>query len=121
MADLQTMFGVEGGESLPPCAPVALTLGGLFQKLGGAFVIDSRGRRGIMTPEYFEPGEMPQLTTDVCDRFHNRAEYAGAMKLVRVMLERLDKQDRDYLFDLFASAAVDPRKADGPSEPRRAS
>jgi hypothetical protein len=112
MTDLQSLFGIAPAKmELPPCPEVALTLALTFQRLGGGFSIDSTGRRGVFSPCCALGDDLPQPLPDAIpsDCFQSEDEWQGALKLVRALLGRLHPSDRDYVFDMFAIEAMDPR------------
>ena len=92
---------------LPSSPEVALTLGLVYQRLEGWFSITSRGQRGYGRPCYFRDRALPQLPfAPIHQQFHSQAEYEGAMKMLEVLISRLDKSDADFVFDAFGHAAV---------------
>ena len=121
-ANLGELFGYDQPKLFPPSPHAAMLLGSVFIRLGGYFSIDGRGQRGI--GRMYQPAldEMPQLPDATpCEQFHTSDEFDGAVKLLDALIRRLDKSDRDYLFDAFAYATADDRKlVQSIEEPRRA-
>lgn len=108
--------------TFPRAPDAAAMLGVLYQRLGGFFSIDSSGRRGM--GRAFEPvheSAIPQLPqAKPHQRLLNAEHWEGAMRLIEGCLSALDPEDKAFLFDLFAVAAVDPRAVSSSvEEPRR--
>ena len=81
-----------------------------FQRLGGWFCIDSRGSRGIGKPCCAWEDAIPQIPrTEPHEQFQNEDEWLGSLKLLHALIRRMDKEDRDAIFDILASTAVDER------------
>lgn len=122
-ANLGELFGYDQPKLFPPSPQAAFLLGSVFIRLGGYFSIDSRGQRGLGRIYQVAMEVMPQLPDATpCEQFHSSEEFDGAVKLIDALIRRLDKSDRDYLFDLFAHGAYDERKfVPSIEEPRRAS
>ena len=112
---------------LPPDPNVGMMLALLYRRLGGSFSIASNGSRYFGRPEpcYFrlQGQDLPQLAgAKPHERFLCPEEWAGAIKLVEALLQRLHSADSDMIFDLLATVALDERKC-RPSieDPRRPS
>lgn len=53
---------------------------------------------------------LPQLPdTEPHEQFHNGAGWNGAMKLLDILIHRIEKADKDFIFDTLATTAVDER------------
>ena len=108
--------------SLPSSPETAFLIGALYQRLGCSFCIDSNGERVVIEPCYFEREDKRQPFPDAepHEQFYCADEWRGAIKLLAGLLRRMSAADRDFVYDLFALEAVDPR-ALTPSieEPRR--
>lgn len=123
---IASMFGADARSDELPCHPqTAFFVGCLFLKLGGSFTIGSNGQRyvGRPTPALYRlNGEgLPQIPrTEPHEQFHSDDEWGGAIKLLDALIRQMDKDDRDFLFEVFAPTAIDDRKLT-PSieEPRR--
>jgi hypothetical protein len=114
-ADLATMFGAEPNTRFPEMPDAAKLLGVIWLRLGGHFSISSKGVRGLGSP--LGPDVIPQLPhAEPWERFHTEEQWEGATKLVRTLIHRLSEEDTNYLFDLFADVAIDPRKLEGSVE-----
>lgn len=112
MADtISSMFGADEPPLDMPSNPMAaFYLGCVFRRLGGFFSIDSRGHRGMGRPCFGHHDELPQLpNAEPHERFHSAEEWEGAIKLVDGLIDRLCKEDRDFIFAAFANDAVDER------------
>src|SRR4051794_2784918 len=103
MADEQSSADSRELNRLPPDPQIAMMLACLYQRLGGDFSISSNGRRGYYKPLPNGFDEIPQLSGMAPDElFRDEKEWAGAMKVIRALLKRLDDQDADFVFGLFA-------------------
>jgi hypothetical protein len=107
---------------LPRDPEAAFVLGLLFQRLGGSFAIASNGKRYI--GRMFEPvheSAIPQLPgAEPHQRLLNTEQWEGAMRVIESGLSSLHPDDRTFLFDVFASVAVDDRQfTPSIEEPRR--
>ncbi|ASK87009.1 hypothetical protein [Sphingorhabdus sp. SMR4y] len=94
---------------LPHSPEIALLIGTLFKQLGGDLTIGPDGRRysSVPEPEIFD--NLPKISAlEPCYQPLNDEQHRGAMRLVSGLLHRLGKADKDFLFDLFAEAYVDP-------------
>lgn len=105
----------DDGGSLPPSPTAALMFAFAYRRLGGTFAICSRGERFMGRAEpclyRFEGVPLPQMHGAAPhERFHDPKEWQGAMKLLEVLLHRLDPSDSGMIYDLMANAAVDDRK-----------
>ena len=108
---MAALFGAdERWTRLPPNPMASLFVAMVYQRLGGWFCIDSRGKRGIGQPLYSSDDELPQLpNANPRERFHNSDEWQGAIKLLDALLHRMDPDDTNTIFDLMAAVAVDER------------
>lgn len=109
--DLHEMFGLPNSKELPSNPLMAITLAMTFCKLGGSFSVSSDGKRYIGSPMGCFSETIPQLPETLPhEQFQSQDEWNGGLKLLNLMLHRIGKSDRDYVFDLVASIAVDERK-----------
>ena len=94
---------------LPQSPEIALLVGTLFKQLGGDLIIGPDGRRysSVTDPHVFS--SLPKISAlEPCYQPLNDEQYHGAMRLVSGLLHHLCKDDKNYLFDLFGEAYVDP-------------
>ena len=88
--------------TIPSDPAAALTLAILYQRVGGWFTIDSSGLRHFGSPE-------PESE-----------DRGRVIRMLEAPLRQLSKADRNMIFDLYASVAVDDRKLiPSIEEPRR--
>lgn len=94
---------------LPHSPQIALLVGTLFKQLGGDLNIEPDGLRYSSVPEPHTFDSLPKISgLEPCYQPMNGEQYRGAMRLVSGLMHRLGKADKDFLFDLFAEAYVDP-------------
>ena len=110
MRDLNALFGAERSTNLPQSAECAVLIYGMFAKLGGYICIDHKGRRQRMLPctgTWSKDNPYPQMPdAHPCEQFHSGDEWAGALKLMDYLFVRLDKADRDFIYDAFAAVST---------------
>lgn len=87
--------------SAPRDPESAFLLATMFQHAGGAYVIDSSGRRYIASDL--------EATGDRC----------RVNVMLEALLKRLHPADKQFLFDAFGECAVDPANITGADEPMR--
>ncbi len=121
---LATVFGAdERIERLPPDLNTSFAFALIYKRLGGMFSISSDGRRYMGKPEPFvfhmnakeqggtENDHLPQLAgAKPHERFHNADEWRGAIKLVEMLLVRIDRADTEMVFGLLAYDSIDESK-----------
>jgi hypothetical protein len=105
------VIAVNEPQRLPSEPNIAFALAIFYKHLGGWLAIDSRGKRGFGRPCLSDDDALPQLRDAASDeQFHNRDEWAGAIKFIEALLRRLDDADLDLVFGTLATEAIDPRK-----------
>lgn len=106
------LFGPdERPQSFPPMGGGAFVIALTFKRLGGWFCIDSRGTRGVGQPCCAWEEAIPQLPeAEPHEQFYCESEWLGAVKVPSALIHRLDKDDKDAIFDLLAIIAVDERQ-----------
>lgn len=93
---------------LPSSPEIALLVGALFKQLGGDLMINPDGRRYSSIIEPCLLDRLPTISSlEPCYQPMNVEQYRGAMRLVSGLLHHLCKDDKDFIFDLFADANVD--------------
>lgn len=105
----------DNDDDLPPSPQAACLLAMVYMRLGGSFSIGSNGRSYLGRPEpcllRTLRQDLPSLpNSEPHELFADPKEWQGAMKLVEALLNRLCEADSAYVFDLFATVAVDERK-----------
>lgn len=111
-ANLAEMFGTDQlPETLPPNPAGAMLLALTYIRLGGSFSI-SNGKRYMGETLFISADEgLPQLPdAEPHEQFHCAREWRGAIKLLNGLIRRFDRGDRDAIYTLLASIAVDERK-----------
>lgn len=102
-------------DRLPPNPGAALMLAFLYRQLGCEFTIGANGEKRLSRPEAaaytLTNRPFPQIrSAQPWEQFHCGREWEGAIKLLELLLRRLDREDTAFIYHALADVEVDERK-----------